>query len=212
MTVFRCTCGYVNELPRDGYEAMVRHCGGCGRPLAFSDEENEERIYGEIRTAAGRRYIPSFLYVLGFLLIVVGFCNSQPLQVVGFGEAWSLLRILWVVFWMFGVLVTNAIVSMLTVSVLYWRLTGRMYVEDRVAFTRAGALDLGHATPLLSPTLVYWYYWATSKDAIDAALPESLRGPLVFWALSLGVTFVICSVLSLVLFKLLRPKFRRRSF
>jgi hypothetical protein len=213
VTVFRCECGYVNDLPQTGFEAAVRRCGGCGRSLVYTSEENDERIYREIRTAALRRYIPGQYLIVAFLLIVVGFFASQPQsrQVVGWDGEWSFFRLVRVVLWFLGVLLTNVLVSTVSVSVLYWWQTGRMYVEDRVAFTRAGALDLSHATPLVSPLLVYWYFWATSRGAIDIPLPDSARSPLAFWGLSLGVTLLICSVLSLVLFKLLRPKFRRRS-
>lgn len=213
MTVFRCSCGYVNDLPPDGFEAVRRRCGGCGRSLAYTEEESEARIYGEIRAAALRRYIPNPCYFLAFFLLV-GVFASQPhvRQVIGWDAEWSFFRIVWVVIWFLGVLYTNLLLATVLVSLLYTWLTGRMYVEDRVAYTRAGALDLSHATPLISPVLVSCYFWAVSQGRIEGPLPGWFRGPMAFWGLSLAVTFVICLVFSIVLFKFLRPKFRRRSF
>jgi hypothetical protein len=202
----------VNDLPKDGLEAVLGRCKGCGRSLAYTEEENTQRIYSEIQTAGRRRYIPGFCYGAVFFFLIGAFIwRPYVRQVVGWDTEWTFLRVVLMILWFFGMMLSNLFISITSVSLLYTWLTGRMYVEDRVAYARAGALDLSHFMPLVSPAIVYLYYFANLRGIIHGPLPDAFKGPMAFWGVTLGVTAVICLVLSVILFKIMRPKFRRRS-
>jgi hypothetical protein len=211
---FRCSCGYINDLPNNALEAISTICPGCNRSLSYlyDEKENETRINREISTALGRAYIPIRLLPLAWLAIWVICFASQPdsLQSMGWGPNPSVLKYVQIVLWMLAFpvlgLISGPIVNLLY---LYW--TKKHYVQDRVAFVRVGAYDLAMWMPVASCLLVSGLYWSTWTKIIDLPNLPIMRSPGGFMFSWFLVTVTGYLLLSWVLFKLRRPNFGRRS-
>ena len=193
-------------------DAESRQCPGCGSTLdyLYRDEENEQRIMNELGYALRRTYIPVRYWPLCWIAIWVAFFIALPSsgKVVGWGVHLTIITYFLIILQLLGMPILNWLVGMGCVNSRYMKYTKRLYVEDRVAFSRAGAFDLVFWVPIVCALLVYGYFWLTWSKFADIPTWRTPVGFIIVWL----VTFIVAeTVLCWFFFKVRAPTFRKRS-
>jgi len=189
---FRCVCGQTNNLPANWADAAAKTCPRCHRPLThlFDPRENEARIKKEIGTAQAYRRTSPFLTMIGWSAIwgLIIFRRPTSTRVVGRGEDWWLG---WLIIWGVSILFL-AVLNISAANVFYKLRTGREYVQDRVAFAKAGCYEIAGWCPVVGFLCTYGGLW-WSFENLSPDPVVFLRSPtafvFVYWAASILLTF-----------------------